>query len=56
MSGVLCGRLTRGHLHVVAQPDHAVPYGHPGLAAFLASPMIRRLTSLRIFDLDELMR
>lgn len=56
VSGVLYGRLTSGDLHVVARPDHAVPYGHPDLTTFLASQMIRRLTGFRILDLDELMR
>ncbi|MER5387220.1 hypothetical protein ABT040_44560 [Streptomyces sp. NPDC002688] len=45
VSGVLYGRLARGGLHVVARPDFAVPYGSPDLATFLASQMVRRLSS-----------
>ncbi|MFD5633651.1 hypothetical protein ACFWJM_05835 [Streptomyces sp. NPDC127077] len=55
VSGVLYGRLVRGGLHVVV-PDCAVPYGNPDLATFLASQMVRRLSSFRVLDLDELLQ
>lgn len=42
-------------VHMVGQPDNAMPYGHPHLRAFLASQMVRRLSSFRLVDLDELL-
>lgn len=56
VSGVLYGRLARGGLHVVARPDVAVPYGNLDLATFLASQMIRRLSSFRVVDVEELLQ
>ncbi len=41
-------------VHVVAQPDHALPFGHPNLPTLLGSQLIRRLSSLRVVGLDEL--
>ncbi|MCT9010318.1 hypothetical protein [Streptomyces rhizosphaerihabitans] len=38
-----------------ARPDIAVPYGNPDLATFLASQMVRRLSSFRVLDLGELL-
>ncbi|MFE2533838.1 hypothetical protein [Streptomyces sp. NPDC059371] len=56
VSGVLYGRLARGGLQVVARPDFAVQYGNPDLATFLASQMVRRLTSFRVLTVDELLQ
>lgn len=56
VAGVLYGRLASGKLHVVARPDHAVPYGHQDLPTFLASQMVRRIKSFRVLDLDELLQ
>ncbi|MFD3504473.1 hypothetical protein [Streptomyces sp. NPDC058678] len=55
VTGTLYGLSGQG-VHVIAQPDHPLPYGHPNLATFLASQMIRRLSSFRVVDLDELQR
>lgn len=41
---------------IVATPEEPLPYGHPNLPTFLASQMIRRLSSFRVVDLDELTR
>jgi hypothetical protein len=41
-------------VHVVAQPDAPLPYGHENLPTFLASQLVRRLGSFRLVDLDEL--
>jgi len=40
-------------VRVVAQPDYPLPYGHPN--TFLASQLIRRLSSFRAVDLNELL-
>ncbi|MET7746503.1 hypothetical protein [Streptomyces sp. NPDC005385] len=56
VSGVLYGRLLRGGLQAVARPDGAVPYGHPDLTTFLASQMVRKLTSFRVLDVEELVQ
>jgi hypothetical protein len=53
--GVLYGLNDRG-VHVVAQPDSPLPYGHPNLGTFLASQLVRRLGSFRVVDLEELLR
>ncbi|MFF1810729.1 hypothetical protein ACFVXW_16630 [Streptomyces sp. NPDC058251] len=45
-----------GGVRVIASPDDYLPYGHPLLPTFLASQLIRRLSSFRVVDLDELMR
>ncbi|MER6113207.1 hypothetical protein [Streptomyces hirsutus] len=41
---------------VMAHPDAPLPYGHPNLPTFLASQLVRRLSSFRLVDLDELVR
>ncbi|MFI9825279.1 hypothetical protein ACIHFC_33305 [Streptomyces sp. NPDC052013] len=40
----------------MARPDEPLPYGHPNLATFLASQLIRRLNDFRLLDLDELLQ
>ncbi|MFI6495649.1 hypothetical protein [Streptomyces sp. NPDC050564] len=55
VGGVLYGRNSSG-VHVVARPDHALPYGHPNLETFLASQMVRRLSSFRVVSLEELLK
>ncbi|MEU3441432.1 hypothetical protein ACOZDF_09255 [Streptomyces griseoincarnatus] len=40
---------------VIAQPDAPPPYGHPNLGTFLASQLVRRLSSFRLIVLDELL-
>ncbi|MGX4695493.1 hypothetical protein [Streptomyces sp. JNUCC 63] len=54
--GVLYGLNADGRVHVVARPDHALPFGHPNVPTLLASQLIRRLGSFRVVDLDELLR
>jgi hypothetical protein len=46
----------QGGVHVIAQPDFPLPYGHHNLPTFLASQLVRRLRSFRLVDLDELMQ
>ncbi|MER5915485.1 hypothetical protein ABT124_34885 [Streptomyces sp. NPDC001982] len=43
-------------VQVVAQPDAPLPYGHPNLATFLASQLVRRLSSFSVVDMGELQR
>ncbi|MFG3287236.1 hypothetical protein ACGF3G_00230 [Streptomyces sp. NPDC048179] len=40
---------------VIAQPEEPLRYGHPNLPTFLASQMVRRLSSFRVVDLEELL-
>ncbi|MFE9446456.1 hypothetical protein ACFYO2_48020 [Streptomyces sp. NPDC006602] len=54
--GTLYGRGEGRRVMAVAQPDKPLPYGHPNLATFLASQLIRRLGSFRVLGLDELLR
>jgi hypothetical protein len=54
VGGVLYGIGGSG-VDVISRPDHALPYGHPNLSTFLASQMVRRLTSFRVVGLDELL-
>lgn len=42
-------------VHVVAVPDHPLPYGHPNVPMLLASQLVRRLNSFRLVDLEELL-
>ncbi|KAB1141127.1 hypothetical protein F7R91_33490 [Streptomyces luteolifulvus] len=53
--GTLYGLNNKG-VHVVAQPDSPLPYGHPNLDTFLASQLVRRLAAFRVVDLEELLR
>ncbi|MFJ1974080.1 hypothetical protein ACIO93_36230 [Streptomyces sp. NPDC087903] len=55
VTGTLYG-LNGDGVHVVAKPDHPLPYGHPNLATFLASQLIRRLSSFRVVELETLQR
>ncbi|MGW1802830.1 hypothetical protein ACWCQN_45110 [Streptomyces sp. NPDC001984] len=41
-------------VHVVAQPDAPLSYGHPNLSTCLASQLIRRLSSFRVLDMKDL--
>ncbi|MFC9280846.1 hypothetical protein [Streptomyces collinus] len=54
--GVIYGLNARNEVHVVARPDHALPFGHPNLPTVLASQLIRRLSSFRVFGLEELLQ
>ncbi|WP_237552755.1 hypothetical protein [Streptomyces sp. SID5789] len=54
--GTLYGLNTQAQVHVVAQPDHALPFAHPNLPTLLASQLIRRLSSFRILDMNELLQ
>lgn len=42
-------------IEVVAEPDAPLPYGHPNLRMFLASQMLRRLSSYEITTVDRVM-
>ncbi|MFF0698334.1 hypothetical protein ACFYU4_37585 [Streptomyces tendae] len=53
--GTIYGLNGRGEVHIVAQPDHALPFGHPNLATMLATQLIRRLSSFRVLDMEELL-
>jgi hypothetical protein len=53
--GTLYG-LNGNGVHVIARPDHPLPYAHANLGTILASQLIRRLASFRVLDLDELMQ
>ncbi|MFC9916305.1 hypothetical protein [Streptomyces sp. NPDC127197] len=52
--GTLYGLNARNEVHVVAKPDHPLPFGHPNVPTLLASQLIRRLTSFRALSMDEL--
>ncbi|MFE2335712.1 hypothetical protein [Streptomyces coelicoflavus] len=54
--GTIYGLDAQGDVHVVAQPDHALPFGHPNLATTLATQLIRRITSFRVLGVEELVR
>ncbi|MDA5146932.1 hypothetical protein PEM37_36060 [Streptomyces sp. AD681] len=54
--GTIYGLDAQGDVHVVAQPDHALPFGHPNLATMLATQLIRRITSFRVLGMEELVR
>lgn len=54
--GTIYGLDADNDVHVVATPDHALPFGHPNLPTMLASQLVRRLNSFRVVGLDELMR
>ena len=53
--GTVYGLDRDNKVHVVAQPDYALPFGHPNLSTLLASQLIRRLSSFRVVGLDELL-
>jgi len=42
-------------VQVVHQPEGPIPYGHALLFTVLASQLVRRLSSFRLVDLDELL-
>ncbi|MEV5847421.1 hypothetical protein AB0M32_36205 [Streptomyces sp. NPDC051985] len=44
-----------GVIKVVAESDVPLPYGHPNLPMFLASQLVRRLSSYEITTVDRLM-
>ena len=54
--GTLYGLDADKKVRVVAQPDEALPFGHPNLPTLLGSQLIRRLSSFQVLDLDELQR
>ncbi|WP_308298978.1 hypothetical protein [Streptomyces sp. GESEQ-35] len=54
--GTLYGLNANQVVHVAAQPDDALPFGHPDIATLLASQLIRRLSSFRVVGMDELMQ
>ncbi|MGW8066678.1 hypothetical protein ACVV2G_31450 [Streptomyces ziwulingensis] len=43
-------------MHVVAQPDHALPFGHPNLPTMLAAQLIRRIRNFHVLGMKELLR
>ncbi|MFC5958129.1 hypothetical protein ACFP51_27835 [Streptomyces pratens] len=51
--GVIYGYGGQG-VQIVARPDEPLPYSHPNLSTFLASQLVRRLSSFRHMDLGEL--
>jgi hypothetical protein len=53
--GVIYGYSLEHGVHVVAQPDMPLPYGHPNLHTCLASQLVRRLSSFTVLTVDELM-
>ncbi|MFC9915365.1 hypothetical protein [Streptomyces sp. NPDC127197] len=54
--GTIYGLNARNEVHVVAQPDHALPFGHPNVSTLLASQLVRRLSSFRVLDMEELLQ
>ncbi|MGW7244419.1 hypothetical protein [Streptomyces sp. NPDC054804] len=52
--GTLYGYRADG-IEVVAEPDAPLPYGHSNLRTFLASQLVRRLSSYEITTVDRLM-
>ncbi|MFE7235914.1 hypothetical protein ACWCRF_36800 [Streptomyces sp. NPDC002405] len=56
VGGVIYGLTADNQVHVVARPDHALPFGHPNIPTLLASQLIRRLSSFRVVDMGELLR
>lgn len=54
--GTVYGRTAQGETYVVAQPDHPLRFAHPNLTTTLGSQLIRRLSSFRVLDMDELLR
>ncbi|WP_406190943.1 hypothetical protein OG331_50360 [Streptomyces sp. NBC_01017] len=54
--GTLYGVNAQGEVHVVASPGHPLPFGHPNIPTLLASQLIRRLSSFRVLDMEELLQ
>jgi hypothetical protein len=54
--GVLYGYDVNHQVQAVAHPDAPLPLAHPELPLLLASQMYRRLSSLRVVEVDELVR
>lgn len=54
--GAIYGLNARSEVHVVARPDHPLPFGHPNLSTMLASQLVRRLSSFRVLDMEELLQ
>ncbi|MFE9882847.1 hypothetical protein [Streptomyces sp. NPDC005784] len=54
--GVIYGYSPEHGIHVIAQPDMPLPYGHPNLPTCLASQLVRRLSSFTILTVHELIR
>jgi hypothetical protein len=52
--GTIYGLNADNEVHVVANPDQALPFGHPNIPTLLASQLIRRLSSFRVVGMDEL--
>jgi hypothetical protein len=52
--GMLYGLSADNKVHVVAQPEHPLPFGHPNLPTLLASQLVRRLSSFKVVGLNEL--
>lgn len=52
--GTIYGLNENNEVHVIAKPDHPLPFGHPNLPTLLGSQLIRRLSSFRVLGLDEL--
>ncbi|MFI1419928.1 hypothetical protein ACH4VX_18410 [Streptomyces sp. NPDC020731] len=54
--GTIYGLDAWGGVHVVARPDHPLPFGHPNIPTLLASQLVRRLSSFRVVGVNELLR
>ncbi|MFF9221854.1 hypothetical protein [Streptomyces viridosporus] len=54
VNGVVYGYGDQG-VQVVHRPEGPIPYGHALLSTVLASQLVRRLSSFRLVDLDELL-
>ncbi|OIJ68337.1 hypothetical protein [Streptomyces mangrovisoli] len=54
--GVIYGYDPERGVHVVAEPEMPLPYGHPNLPTCLGSQLVRRLSSFTVLTVDELIR
>ncbi|MEV6403952.1 hypothetical protein AB0M58_13535 [Streptomyces bobili] len=54
--GTIYGLTANQEVHVIAKPDHPLPFGHPNLTTMLGSQLLRRLSSFRVVDMGELAR
>ncbi|MGW1729175.1 hypothetical protein ACWCQK_40865, partial [Streptomyces sp. NPDC002306] len=54
--GVIYGYAEARGVHVVAEPDVPLPFGHANLPTFLASQLFRRLSSYRVLSFLQLIQ
>ncbi|MFF5160694.1 hypothetical protein ACFY3N_31475 [Streptomyces sp. NPDC000348] len=54
--GTVYGLDAWGRVRVVVRPDHPLPFGHPNIPTFLASQLVRRLSSFRVVGMNELLQ